>query len=298
MSDALYERYKDALQRGHVAAQRGRDAVALEAYSEAARLAPDRALPLVGLAGVLRRLGKTAEAITTFDAALDRAPADETALRARAELASDAGDRVGAADHWDRLAVALDAKDRLPEAADAARHALEAAESRARRTTLRRYADRLAAAGDAEATLAALDRARLALEERVDADAPPELPPEPPIDPVAALDDLAAAVDAGDAATATDLAQRIAARQRGQDHGTAAIDACYLALAVAPADPGLHLTLADIYLDRGWRVLAIDKLDRLAQLASLSDDGATRDRVCAIVAERLPDEARLTARCG
>jgi hypothetical protein len=115
---------------------------------------------------------------------------------------------------------------------------------------------------------------------------------------VAALDDLAAAVDAGDAATATDLAQRIAARQRGADHGTAAIDACYLALAVAPADPGLHLTLADIYLDRGWRVLAIDKLDRLAHLAGLSDDAATRDRVCAIVAERLPDEPRLTARCG
>ena len=66
MSDALYERYKDALQRGHVAAARGRDAAALEAYSEAAKLAPDRALPLVGLAGVLRRLGKATEAITTI----------------------------------------------------------------------------------------------------------------------------------------------------------------------------------------------------------------------------------------
>ena len=78
----------------------------------------------------------------------------------------------------------------------------------------------------------------------------------------------------------------------------AAIDACYLALAVAPADPGLHLTLADIYLDRGWRTLAVDKLDRLDQLAGLTDDAATHDRVCAIVGERLADEPRLTARCA
>ena len=298
MSDALYERYKHALQRGHVAAQRGRDGVALEAYSEAARLAPDRALPLVGVAGVLRRLGKTAEAITTYDAALDRAPGDETALRARAELAADAGDRIAAAEHYDRLAVVLDGAGRLADAADDARLALESAESRTRRAVLRRYADRLAAAGDDAAISAALDRARIALEEPVSADAPPEQPPEPPIDPVAALDDLAVAVDAGDAGVATDLAQRIAARQRGLDHGTAAIDACYLALAVAPADPGLHLTLADIYLDRGWRTLAVDKLERLVQLADLSDDPATRDRVCAIIRERLPEEARLTARCA
>ena len=298
MSDALYERYKEALQRGHVATQRGRDAAALEAYSEAAKLAPDRALPLVGLAATLRRLGKTPEALATYDAALDRAPTDEAALRARAELAAETGDRVGAAELYDRLAAALDGRDRLPEAADAARLALESAESRARRTTMRRYADRLAAAGDGEAVVAALARARAALEERVDPDAPPDLPPPPPIDPVAALDDLAAAVEAGDGAAATDLAQRIAARQRGAEHPSAAIDACYVALAVAPADPGLHLTLADIYLDRGWRTLAVDKLDRLAQLAVLDDDEATRDRVCAIVAERLPDEPRLAARCA
>ena len=67
---------------------------------------------------------------------------------------------------------------------------------------------------------------------------------------------------------------------------------------LAPADPGLHLTLADIYLDHGWRSLAVDKLDRLGQLAALTEDETTRERVCALVAERLPDEARLTARCA
>ena len=62
MSEALYERYKDALRRGHVAAMRGRSAEALEAYGEAARIAPDRALPLTGIASVLLRLGKRQEA--------------------------------------------------------------------------------------------------------------------------------------------------------------------------------------------------------------------------------------------
>ena len=44
MSDAVYERYKEALRRGHVAAERGRFDAALAAYANAAGLAPDRAL--------------------------------------------------------------------------------------------------------------------------------------------------------------------------------------------------------------------------------------------------------------
>ena len=39
MTKALYERYKDALRRGHVAVQRGRLDEALDAYGEAARVA-------------------------------------------------------------------------------------------------------------------------------------------------------------------------------------------------------------------------------------------------------------------
>ena len=42
---ALYERYKDALRRGHVASLRGRLEEAIEAYSEAAAIAPERATP-------------------------------------------------------------------------------------------------------------------------------------------------------------------------------------------------------------------------------------------------------------
>ena len=61
MSEVLYEQYKDALRRGHVAALRGRLDAAAAAYREAARIAPDRALPHVGLGGVLARLGRTDE---------------------------------------------------------------------------------------------------------------------------------------------------------------------------------------------------------------------------------------------
>jgi hypothetical protein len=125
-----------------------------------------------------------------------------------------------------------------------------------------------------------------------------EPPPPPPIDPVAALEGLTAAVDAGDVETATDLALAIAAAQRDADHPVAAIDACYLALAVAPADPGLHLALAEIYLDRGWRPLAVEKLDRLVHLATLTEDRPTRTRIATLVESRLPEETELLARCA
>ena len=55
MSRALYEQYKEALRRGHLAALRGRLDAAEAAYRAAAGIAPDRALPYVSLGGVLRR---------------------------------------------------------------------------------------------------------------------------------------------------------------------------------------------------------------------------------------------------
>ena len=83
MSEVLYEQYKDALRRGHTAALRGRLDVAAAAYREASRIAPDRALPYVGLGGVLSRLGKAEDALTAYGNALDRAPTDEGAMHGR-----------------------------------------------------------------------------------------------------------------------------------------------------------------------------------------------------------------------
>ena len=347
MSEALYERYKEALRRGHVAALRGRRDAALAAYGEAAKLAPDRPLPLVGIGNVLAGLGKHAEALTAFDAALERAPADEAALRGRAEALVAAGDRAGAAEALDRLAAALDASGRPSEALDAARRALELAESRSRRAGVKAMVARLtqsgppgdprvsetlsralgiledrvlgrghkgvaaestevieppaAAGADTEppsaATGTAAETAGPAPEPEPDAE-PGSEPPPPPFDPIAAMAAVedAAASGAGPATRELALAASTRHRAAGQLH--AAIDVCYLALATSPADPGLHLTLAELYLDMGWRTTAVEKLLLLARLADLGDDTDTRARLCAVVTERLPDEPALASLCA
>ena len=63
------------------------------------------------------------------------------------------------------------------------------------------------------------------------------------------------------------MASAVGHRAVGQFH--AAIDACYLALAIAPADPGIHLALAELYLDVAGGRLAADKLVLLGRLAEL-----------------------------
>jgi thioredoxin-like negative regulator of GroEL len=78
----------------------------------------------------------------------------------------------------------------------------------------------------------------------------------------------------------------------------AAVDACDLAISIAPDDPDLHLLLAELYLDRGWRSLAAEKLLLLGRIARLDDDAATRERLCAIAGERLPDDGRLAELCA
>ena len=51
-----------------------------------------------------------------------------------------------------------------------------------------------------------------------------------------------------------------------------AMDACYQALAIEPPDPDVHLLLAELYLDRGWRGPAADKLVLLGRLSRLTGD--------------------------
>src|SRR4029077_8722569 len=104
MSEVLYEQYKDALRRGHFAALRGRLDAAVAAYREAARVAPDRALPYVGLGGVLARLGRSDESLSASATALERSPRDEGAARGRADVLAALGRRSEAAETLDRLA--------------------------------------------------------------------------------------------------------------------------------------------------------------------------------------------------
>jgi tetratricopeptide (TPR) repeat protein len=309
MRDALYERYKDALRRGHPAAQRARPDAGLAAYGEAAQLAPDRAWPVVGVAGVLNRLGRDRDAIAAYAAALDRAPGDEAALRGQAELLAATGDRVGAAETLDRLAETLDAAGRLADATDVARQALEAAESRNRRATVRVYIDRLQMAPLDPANTSILAAARRTLDGAVaDGSVPGEGSTDTgaaggstlgsPFIPGMATARVEEAIVQGDHDAARRLALEAWAGHRANGAEAAAIDACYLALADHPDDPDLHLALAASYLDRGWRSLAGDKLVLLARLADLTEDRETHDRVCRLLGDRLPDEPRRTVVCA
>jgi tetratricopeptide (TPR) repeat protein len=347
-SGSLYERYKDALRRAHVAALRGRNEAAIDAYGEAAMIAPDRALPHASIGGIFVRMGRLDEAITAYDRALELGPRDETALRGIAEAFAKAGRRTEAAGALDRLAEVLDGAGRLADACDAARRALELAESRVRRRQVETLVARLRAAspGD-EAARRALDQALRLLEpaavvpeapaEPVDAaaavvpepvtaepfgveaepeseaavadlvaedESPPEPEPEPEVvaEPIGLGIALGAAAEAalfaGDLTVAHEGLLAAARAHRRAGRLVAAVDACYLAISIAPADPDIHLLLAEIYLDRGWRSQAADKLLLLGRLANLDADVGVRERLCQLVAARLPDEPRVAEMCA
>ncbi|TFG71902.1 MAG: tetratricopeptide repeat protein, partial [Solirubrobacterales bacterium] len=138
MTDALFEQYKDALRRGHVAGLQGRLDAAAAAYREAARIAPDRSLPYVGLGGVLARLGRSDDSLAAFAAALQRSPADDGAMRGRADVLAALGRRAEAAETLDHLADIFERDGRVADALDASRQAPELAESRGRRQHVER----------------------------------------------------------------------------------------------------------------------------------------------------------------
>ena len=314
MSEALYERYKDALRRGHVAALRGRLDAALIAYVEAADIAPERALPHASLGAILHRLGRDDDALTAFAHAIDRVPRDETALAGRAEILAGRGERVRAAESFDQLAETLVTAGRLADACDAARRALELAESRQRRRLVRDLVEQLRGSPADAPVIAALERALGVLEpttvETALEDAAPgegtAMLDDPgttddevgALDGVVLADEAEAALDAGDLAAARDGWLRAAGAHRRMGHRDAALDACYLALSLAPDDPELHLVLAELYVEQGWRGHAADKLVLLARLAELNDDDTTRARLCALAAEHVPDDLRLREICA
>jgi tetratricopeptide (TPR) repeat protein len=298
VSDALYERYKEALRRGHVASLRERHDAALAAYVEAATIAPERALPHVSIGETYARLDRPADALVAYDAALERAPGDEAALLGRADALAALGQPAESAESLDIVSAAQEAAGRLGPALDNARRALELAESRTRRRTVEGLVERLRAAPGADPdgeTGAALARAVALLESSAVAGGLDEATEVEalPGDPATLAAEADAAIAAGDAAAAATRLLEAARLHAAADEPIAALDACYAALAVAPDDAEVHLSLVDLYLDRGWTALAADKLALLARLAELSDDPATLERARALAKMRLPDDPRL-----
>ncbi|HEY7523886.1 MAG TPA: hypothetical protein VH813_04335 [Candidatus Limnocylindrales bacterium] len=311
MSEPIYERYKEALRRGHVAALRGQLDDALVAYAEAGEIAPDRALPHTSRGSVLARLARREDALDAYAAALERSPRDEAALAGRADVLIALGRRVEAADTLDRLAECEEEADRTAEACDTARRALELAESRTRREHVERLAARLRAVPADELAVAAMEDAMAVLDLGLATTAePPAAPgPEPDVpevvlEPEPVIDrghELTAEAEAlvmgGDRAAARDRCLAAASSHRVAGRVDAAIDACYLGLSVVPGDLSLHLELAELYLERGWREPAAEKLLLLGRLVDLDADASAHRRLCAIVGSRFADDPRLTALC-
>ena len=170
MTRPLFEQYKEALRKGHLAARAGKIDAALSAYGEAARLAPDRAAPHTSSATALHRAGRSADAHTSFERALAIAPDDEATLRARAVVFEESGRSASAAADLERLAEALEGAGRRADALAAARRSVVLTATPARRGLVAR----LEAPEADRATPAPAPRAASALPATSSPEAPPE----------------------------------------------------------------------------------------------------------------------------
>jgi hypothetical protein len=106
------------------------------------------------------------------------------------------------------------------------------------------------------------------------------------------------ALDRGDRDVARLAALMAADAFRVDGRSSAALDACAFALSIAPDDPALHLELVALYLERGWRTRAEDKLVLLGRLSDLDGDEATRTQLCSLAAVEFPDNHELLRLCG
>jgi tetratricopeptide (TPR) repeat protein len=111
MSESISARYKDALQRGHVAVVKGRPLEAIGHYDEAAKLVPERPLPYTRMGEIYLQMEEPGEAVTAFEAALERVPTDTAALNGKAAALAAAG-RGSEAGEWRARAAELESKQR------------------------------------------------------------------------------------------------------------------------------------------------------------------------------------------
>ena len=307
MPDPIFERYKEALKAGHVAVLRGRSDEAIAHYREAAEIAPDRPLPHSSLGGVLLREDRLDEALAAYARALGRAPRDEAALSGRAEALLAAGRSVEAAEILERLADVQAKTERRPEALVTLRRAEALESSRARR---RRIKD--LEAGDApakpvreritsrlprprgkrrEAAAAALAAAAEGPQEPVASDTSVIAPP----DPEALLGTADALLDGDQRLEAAEAYAAAATAFQLNGESAAAFDACQRGLEAAPGSAIVHVELARLYLARGWRDRAAEKLLLLDRLMVVAGDADGHAAAVDLARSALADEPRVAA---
>ncbi|HLA16318.1 MAG TPA: hypothetical protein VJZ72_05405 [Candidatus Limnocylindrales bacterium] len=288
-TDDVYERYRDALQRGHAARRRGGRNAALLAYAEAAAAAPDRPVPYIAMGAVQLTAGRAREALESYDAALRRAPRDVVALRGRAEALALEGRWAAAATTLDVLAETCEAEGRLVDALIAARRGLEMAESRPRRRALADLVDRVRIATVAEAG----DDAAIAVVELEAAESllgvgsaggpdaeSPEVTAALRAAELAEQAELIVGGDPNEARRARLEAVRALAAAELRD---AALDAGFRALSTAPDDFEVHLALAEIYASAGWSEHLAAKARVLERFFEIEPHDEERARLAAIV---------------
>jgi len=316
VSEPLFEQYKAALRRGHLAAIAGRLDEALDAYGEAARLAPDRALPFASRGTVLHRLDRWPEAAEAFDLALRTSPDDEATLRARAAAREERGMLSGAAEDFERLAFVLDVASRGPDAIEAAEKAVALESTPARTSLVARLADAATRAAEAGArrdgtpniedeltaprvvppTAAEAARAGQTADPAqtwplVDQPSPHPAPLEgPPPDHDALLTEAAELLEAGNVEGASEKMLTAVLVHRAAGRLDAALDICLELLSIVPGDPHVHLAIANLQLDRGWTALAKEKIELLLRLTALTGDTQAEADVHGLASERLRDE--------
>jgi tetratricopeptide (TPR) repeat protein len=301
--DPIFERYKEALKAGHVAVLRGRSDEAIAHYQDAAEIAPDRPLPHTSLGGVLFREGRLEEALAAYARALGRAPRDEAALSGRAEalLAGDRG--IEAAEILERLADVQATTDRRPEALATLRRAEALSSSRARRRRIKELEADEAPAKPARLLKVRLPRPRVKRKATPDAEPaafeppPADVPvePVPPPDPETLLREADALLDADRGDEAAEAYATAATAFQLSGESAAAFDACQRGLEAAPGAANVHIELARLYLARGWRDRAADKLLLLDRLMLVAGDEAGHAATLDLARAALADEPRIAS---
>ena len=122
---------------------------------------------------------------------------------------------------------------------------------------------------------------------------PPDLLAAP--DPEAFFDEAEQAREAGQTrealalyVLASDAYARAGARE-------AALEVCQRALAISPDAPSVHLALVRLYLGRGWRERAIEKLTLLDHLLALGPASGARRQIATLAAAHANGDPRMLA---
>jgi tetratricopeptide (TPR) repeat protein len=287
---------------GQVLLRLGRTDEALAAFSKALGRAPHDEAAITGRIEALIAAGRSPEAaemlerLAEVQAASDREPEALASLeraltlavtRRREKRAAELATRLGVARVAPAAVAAGDAPDSPdPGAAEVAEPAPDAA-----------VPPEAAAPGPEDhATPAPFDESRVAAIRATPAPTPggpPDLLTAP--DPEAFFDEAEQAREAGqdrEALALYVLASDAYARAGARE---AALEVCQRALAISPDAPSVHLALVRLYLGRGWRERAIEKLTLLDRLLALGPASGARRQIATLAAAHANGDPRLLA---